>query len=98
VLEILNIAQLVLYIGGLALFGQGLLFLLAGAKRDSNIFYQLFLVLNRPWLWLAKAISPKMIATQHHPIVAFCIVSVLYLSVTLAKIEHCLSVQMVGCR
>ena len=97
-LETLNIAQLLLYIGGLALLGQGLLYILAGAKRETNLFYQLFLIINRPWLWLARTISPKMIAAQHHSLVAFCIVSVLYVAVTLAKIEHCVSVQMVGCR
>ena len=35
----LNAAQLVLYIALLALLGQGVLFLLAGAKRDANFFY-----------------------------------------------------------
>jgi hypothetical protein len=94
----LNIAQLVLYIGGLALFGQGLLFVLAGAKRETNLFYQLFVVLNRPWVWIARKITPRAVAEQHLAIVAFFVVSVLYLAVTLAKIEHCISVQMVGCR
>jgi hypothetical protein len=37
VLEALNIAQLVLYIGGLSLMGQGLLFILAGAKRFTAL-------------------------------------------------------------
>ncbi len=97
-LEALNIAQLVLYIGGLSLMGQGLLFVLAGAKRFTNLFYQLFVVLNRPWVWIAVKISPAKVAPQHHPIVAFCIVAVLYIAVTLAKIEHCVSVGMVGCR
>ncbi|MEY2777811.1 MAG: hypothetical protein RLY30_1909 [Pseudomonadota bacterium] len=97
-LETLNIAQLVLYIGGLALFGQGLLFVLAGARRETNLFYQLFVVLNRPWVSLARMITPKAVAAQHHPLVAFCVVAVLYIAVTLAKIEHCISVQMVGCR
>lgn len=98
VLEALNIAQLLLYIGGLALIGQGLLFILAGANRETNLFYQLFVVLNRPWVWMARQLSPKAVAERHHTMVAFCVVSVLYILVTLAKIEHCISVQMVGCR
>ena len=94
----LNILQLLLYIGLLALLGQGLLFLIAGAKRDSNLFYQLFLVINKPWLRIAAWISPKQIATRHHGFVAFCLVAALYLAVTTAKIEHCVSVGMVGCK
>lgn len=97
-LQFLNILQLLLYIGLLALLGQGLLFLIAGAKRDTNLFYQLFQVINKPWLALAALISPKQIATRHHAFVAFCLVAALYLAVTIAKIEHCVSVGMVGCK
>ncbi len=94
----LNIAQLVLYIGGLALMGQGLLFVLSGQKRDTNLFYQLFQVLNRPWMALARLISPARVDPQHHGWVAFFVTAVLYIAVTLAKIEHCISAGMEGCR
>ncbi len=97
-LLLLNILQLVTYIGLLAMLGQGLLFMLAGQKRDRNVFYQLFQVLNKPWLAVARWLSPARVAPQHHGFVAFFVLCVLYLAVTLAKIEHCVSVQMVGCR
>lgn len=94
----LNAAQLLLYIGILALLGQGLLFILAGAKRDTNMFYQLFIIVNKPWTYIAALIAPKQIAKRHHPFVAFCMVAVLYLAVTVAKIEHCVSVGMTSCK
>jgi hypothetical protein len=47
---------------------------------------------------LAALISPKQIATRHHAFVAFCLVAAVYLAVTVAKIEHCVSVGMVGCK
>lgn len=97
-IPLLNVAQLVLYIGLLALFGQGLLFVLAGQKRDGNLFYQLFQVLNRPWMALARLLSPAAVAPRHHGWVAFFVVGVLYLVVTLVKIERCVSVAMAGCR
>lgn len=97
-ITLLNTAQLVLYIGLLALIGQGLLYVLAGQKRDTNLFYQLFQVLNRPWLGLARLVAPARVAPRHHGWVAFFITCVLYLAVTLAKIEHCVSAGMVGCR
>ncbi len=97
-LFILNLLQLILYIGLWALAGQGLLFIIAGAKRDTNLFYQLFEVINKPWTFLAALISPKQIATRHHPFVAFCVVAALYLAVTVVKIEHCVSVGVQTCK
>ena len=94
----LNIAQLILYIGGLALMGQGFLFILSGQKRDTNFFYQLFQIINKPWTKLARFISPKQIADHQIPFVAFCIIAVLYIAVTLAKIEHCITIGIEICQ
>jgi hypothetical protein len=98
VLTFLNIAQLLLYIGGLALLGQGLLFILSGQKRDTNLFYQLFQIVNKPWTGVARLIAPKQVADHQIPFVAFCIVAVLYIAVTLAKIEHCVSIGIELCQ
>lgn len=97
-LQVLNILQLLLYIGLLALAGQALLYILAGQKRDSNLIYQLFQILNRPWLAIARLISPARVDPRHHGWVAFFVTAALYIAVTLAKIEHCVSVGMEGCR
>ena len=94
----LNIAQLVTYIGLLALAGQGLLYVLAGAGRDSNLVYQLFLILNKPWTRAASWISPRQVAQRHHPVVAFCVLAVLYMAVTLTKIEYCIGIGVENCR
>ena len=94
----LNIAQLILYIGALGLIGQGLLYVLAGQKRDTNLFYQLIGIINKPWTLLARFISPKQIIDRQIPFVAFCIVGVLYIAVTLAKIEHCISIGIEACQ
>jgi hypothetical protein len=98
VLLSLNIAQLILYIGGLSLIGQALLFVLSGQKRDTNLFYQLFQILNKPWTAMARFISPKQIADHQIPFVAFCILAILYIVVTLAKIEHCVSIGIELCQ
>lgn len=94
----LNIAQLLLYIGALGLAGQGLLFVLAGEGRSTNLFYQLIGMVNKPWTLLARLISPKQILDRQIPFVAFCIVGVLYIAVTLAKIEHCVSIGIEACQ
>lgn len=97
-LLVLNLAQLVFYIGLLALAGQGALYLLAGSARDRNPIYQLFQMVNRPWTWAASWISPKQVAQRHHGVVAFCVLGVLYMVVTLAKIEHCIGIGVENCR
>lgn len=94
----LNIAQLILYIGALGLIGQGLLYVLAGQGRDTNLFYQLIGIINKPWTLTARFISPKQIVDRQIPFVAFCIVGVLYIAVTLAKIEHCISIGIEACQ
>lgn len=98
VIPFLNVAQLLLYIGLLALVGQGLLHVLTGQQRERNFFYQLFQVLNRPWMALARLLSPTKLASRHHGWVALGVLGALYLGVTLFKIERCLSVAMAGCR
>jgi hypothetical protein len=98
VLLFLNIAQLILYIGGLALMGQGLLFVLSGQKRETNLFYQIFQIINKPWTKIARFISPKQIGDHQIPFVAFCIIAVLYIAVTLAKIEHCITIGIETCQ
>ena len=70
-LNVLNILQLVLYIALLALLGQGLLYVLAGAKRDGNFFYQLLQILSKPFTWVVRKITPNKVADHQVPIVTF---------------------------
>jgi hypothetical protein len=97
-LTVINALQLVLYVAGLALLGQGLLYLLAGQKRNTNFAYQLFQVLTKPAFLVARFIAPRQIADSQTGFVAFFVVVILYAAVTLWKIEYCVGVQMVGCR
>ena len=93
-----NIAQTVLAIACLALLGQGALYVLAGAKRQDNAIYQLFQVLNKPWVKAARFIAPRQIANSQVPFVAFFVLSVLYGAVTIAKIEHCIAIGVALCK
>ncbi len=97
-LAALNIAQLVLYIALLALLGQAVLYVLAGERRQGNTFYQLFQVLNKPWVKTARFIAPKQIADAQVPFVAFFVLAVFYIAVTLWKIEHCVTIGVQACK
>jgi cytochrome b561 len=97
-LAFLNAGQLVLYIALLALLGQGVLYVLAGERRDGNFFYGLLKVMTKPFTWVARKLTPRKVADQHVPFVAFFLLLVVYAIVTIEKISYCVNAQMVGCK
>lgn len=97
-LAFLNIVQLVLYIALLALLGQGLLFVLAGAKRQGNLFYQLLQILSKPFTLLVRKATPKLVGDQQVPIVTFLLLAVVYAVVTFEKINRCVAAGMETCQ
>ena len=76
-LKFLDIAQVLLYIAMLSLLGQGLLFLLAGEKRESNFFYKTLQVLAKPFTWPMRKITPRQVADRHVPILTFSLLLII---------------------
>jgi hypothetical protein len=97
-LNVLNIIQLVLYIALLALVGQGALFVLSGARRDSNFFYRLLQVISKPFTVPVRWITPKQVDDRHVPVVTFLLLLIVYAVVTFEKINLCMAANMAGCR
>ncbi len=95
-LTVLNVVQLVLYIALLALIGQGILYVLAGAKRDSNFFYKLLQVLSKPFTLPVRKITPKQVSDAQVPLVTFLLLSILYVVVTFEKADLCITSNMLG--
>jgi hypothetical protein len=52
------------------LLGRALLYILAGGKRQGNIFYQVFCILTDPLLRAARWVTPRFIVDAHIPFVA----------------------------
>ena len=82
----------------MALLGQGLLALLAGARRDSNFFYQLLKILTRPFTAAARFITPRQVGDHQVGFVAFFLLAVVWAIVTFEKVSLCLNNKMVGCQ
>ena len=97
-LTFLNFVQLILYIALLALLGQGLLYVLAGAKRETNFFYQLIRIVSKPFTAVVRRITPAKVADRHVPIVTFGLLLIIYFVVTFEKINYCVGLNMVGCK
>lgn len=70
-LTFLNIAQVVLYVALLALMGQGVLYVLAGAKRETNIFYTLLRVIGKPFTVPVRWVVPKVFSDQQVGVLTF---------------------------
>jgi hypothetical protein len=98
VLTFLTLVQLMLYIPLLALLGQGLLFVLAGQRRDTNFFYQLLKLLSKPFTAVVRRLTPAKVADHHVPLVTFLLLTVIYVVVTLERISLCLRVGVELCR
>jgi len=98
VLLLISSLKLIAEIALLAMVGQWLLGLLAGAKRDGNFFYRLLQVLTQPFQRFTRLISPRVVLDRHIPLATFVLVLGLWLAVTVAKIAQCMQLGMDQCR
>lgn len=85
--EIIVILKALTEIAGVAFLGQGVLWVLAGAKRDQNIVYGMFRTLTSPVTRVTRAITPRFIIDAHVGLVAFFLLMVLWVVLTGLKIK-----------
>lgn len=85
--EIIVILKALTEVAGVAFLGQGLLWVLAGAKRDQNIVYNLFKAVTSPVTRFTRIITPRVIVDAHIGLVAFFLLIVLWLILTASKIK-----------
>jgi hypothetical protein len=75
------IAKGLIELAGMFLLGRGLLYLLAGAKRETNIFYQVLSIVTNPVIRAARWITPRVIVDRHIPLVAFVLLAWAWLAI-----------------
>lgn len=97
-LMLVEILKLLAEIALLSLAGQWVLGLLAGAKRDQNLFYQVFQIVTKPLVAGARLISPRVVLDRHLPLVAFLVLTFLWLVVTVTKINLCVEIGVHLCK
>ena len=90
--------KLVAEIALMALAGQFLLGLLAGAKRDRNLFYGMLDVLTRPFVKLTRLITPRVVLDRHVPLAAFFLLALTWVVATGIKINLCVQLGVQHCR
>jgi hypothetical protein len=82
----------------MALAGQFLLGLLAGAKRETNFFYKLLQIITNPVTRSARWLAPRVVLDRHVPLVAFLLAGFVWLAATLFKISLCVEAGVQTCR
>ncbi len=97
-LSLLNLLQLLLYIPLLALFGQAVLYLLAGPSRHDNVFYRLLQLLSKPFTAVVRRITPASVADRQVPVATFFVLLIAYAIVTVEKISLCVRIGVALCQ
>jgi len=95
---VVNALKLLAEIALMALAAQWVLGLLAGAKREQNLVWQLFDMVTRPLVRGARFITPRVVIDRHLPIVAFLLLSFLWIVVTITKIDLCVQIGVHLCK
>ena len=85
--EIIVILKALTEVAGVAFLGQGILWVIAGAKRDQNVVYNLFKTLTSPVTRAARAITPRIVLDRHIWLVAIFVLAVLWIALTAFKIK-----------
>ena len=85
--EVIVILKALTEVAGVAFLGQGVLWLLAGAKREENIVYKLFRTLTSPVTRATRTITPRIVLDRHIWLVAFFWLLVLWIALTAFKIK-----------
>lgn len=90
--------KLIAEIALLALVGQWVLGLLAGAKRDTNFFYRVLQTVTQPFVRLARLLSPRIVLDRHVPLVAFLLLAFGWVVATITRINMCLEIGVEACK
>lgn len=86
---ILSIVRLLVEIAGYSLLGQGLLAMLAGPKREQNMFYGILKTITSPVIRAVRFITPRVIVDAHIPFLAFFLLFWIWVGVSIAKRYVC---------
>jgi hypothetical protein len=97
-LTLILAVKLIAEIALMALFGQWVLGLLAGQRKATNLFYQVLELIGRPFVVVARFVTPKFVLERHLPLVAFLLLGFVWVLATASKIAHCVKIGVELCQ
>ncbi|MDH3514863.1 MAG: hypothetical protein OEM83_08345 [Gammaproteobacteria bacterium] len=90
-LTVIVVLKTLAEIAGLALLGQGVLHVFAGANRDKNFFYRILKTVTQPVWRLTRLITPRVIIDRHIGLLSFLLVAVAWYFLLVAQVAQCLT-------
>jgi hypothetical protein len=97
-LLVVSAIKLVAEIALMALLGQWLLGLLAGRKRETNVFYQTLDAVTKPFVKGVRLITPRVVIDRHVPMATGLVLAMVWVAATLGKINMCLDIGVQSCQ
>ena len=88
-LLIIGILRALVEVALLFLVGQGVLALLAGSRRHTNMVYKFFLIVTQPVMKIVRFIAPPQIVDKHLPFVAFFVLFWCWIGLAWLKQAYC---------
>ena len=88
-LTVIVLAKALVEVAGLALIGQGVVYVLAGAGREQNVVYRVLKIVASPAVTITRWITPKFIGDGQIPLLAFVLVAGLWIGLTIEKVAQC---------
>jgi hypothetical protein len=86
------VLKTIIFIAGFALLGQGVLYVLAGAGRDTNFFYRILRAITSPAMKAVRFITPrKLVPDAYIGAAAFFLMAGIYFALVLEQSERCLA-------
>lgn len=86
---LLSVLRALTEVAGLALLGQGILHVLAGAGRERNPIYRLFRLVARPAVATLRQILPAAILDRHLPVLTFFVLLWLWIALAWLRQAYC---------
>ena len=86
-LQFVVILKAIVEVAIFAFLGQGILYVLAGSKRENNFVYGIFKTLTSPVMKFARLVSPRIVIDRHIWLVALLLLMAAWIGLTLAKVN-----------
>ena len=89
-LKLILILKAVIEVALFAFMWQAVLYIMAGAKRDTNFVFTTLKLITSPMTRMTRLISPRIILDRHIPLATFLLLSMLWGLLTVAKVKYLL--------
>jgi hypothetical protein len=85
-LQFITILKAMVEVALFAFLGQGILYILAGARRDKNFVFVILKTITMPVTKFIRFVSPGIVMDRHIPLASFILLLVIWAGLTMAKV------------